>query len=103
MTATRDVIRCCNGGSVRLSKEQLRRWRPAVDGMRAAAGDGGPVAAFRLAADLAAEDAEFLAWWRGLVEGFAEPVRGRAISFLRRLEERADGWEFEREFRASFN
>ncbi len=57
----------------------------------------------RRLAELATKDTDFLRYWKDAVWSYPEPTRSRAVSFLARLEKRPEVWNFEEEFRKSFN
>ena len=86
-----------------VSREQLQRWRPIIQRIRCFITQGNPLGGFRLASEFATNDAEFATWWLCQVETYEEPIRGRALSFLHRLATRPSDWNFDIEFRRSFN
>lgn len=88
----------------RPSKELIAKWAPVLRRIITASQDGSnPLAGFRIAAEYAMQDEDFLRWWREQVNHIPEPTKHRAISFLKRLAARGPDWNFEKEFRRSFD
>lgn len=86
------------------TKEQANKWKPIMEHAFRRARDAKDISVgLRLLSEHALNDSEFLDHWMEEVQTYDEPIRSRATSFLRRLKSRKGPWNFDVEFRTSFN